>query len=102
MVAVMVGAITMTALYASFTFGYGTVRAARENLRGTQILMSKLETLRLSAFTNIQNSATTTYYNPSGVGTNNGGTVYTITFTNEVPGATDLQSPVYYRGDMRR
>ena len=39
--------IVFVALYAGMATGFQSVRAARENLRATQILLEKFETLRL-------------------------------------------------------
>lgn len=40
-------AVMFVALYAGISSGFGVVQLARENLRGTQILQEKMETIRL-------------------------------------------------------
>src|SRR5881396_699259 len=42
----LIGLIVL-AVYGAITSGMGTVRMARENLRATQILLDKMETIRL-------------------------------------------------------
>src|SRR6185312_16167283 len=53
-VAVMAG--MFVSLYLGFTQGFGVVQVARENLRATQILQEKMETIRLYTWDQI-NSA---------------------------------------------
>jgi prepilin-type N-terminal cleavage/methylation domain-containing protein len=47
MVAVAIGGIMFVSLYTGFSSGFAVVQLARENLRGTQILQEKMETIRL-------------------------------------------------------
>lgn len=47
MVGVAVFGVTCVSLYAGVTFGFNSVRLARENLRATQILVEKMEVIRL-------------------------------------------------------
>ena len=47
MIGVVVIGVVFTALYAGMTTGFQAVRSARENLRATQILLEKFESLRL-------------------------------------------------------
>jgi len=46
-VAVGVLGVTVVALYLAFSQGFGIIQLARENLRATQILQEKTETIRL-------------------------------------------------------
>jgi hypothetical protein len=46
-VAAVITGITFFSLYAGLSSGFGMVSLARENLRGTQILQEKMETIRL-------------------------------------------------------
>ena len=39
--------IMLVSLYAGFTFGFAQIRLARENVRATQILMERMEVVRL-------------------------------------------------------
>ena len=47
MMGVAVMAVMFVSLYLGFTQGFGVVQVARENLRATQILQEKMETIRL-------------------------------------------------------
>lgn len=79
---VIVG-VVFVSLYTGMACGYSTVQLARENLRATQIIIEKLETIRLYNWDQITSSNyvpatfTTTYY-PQG-STNQQGVVYSGT-----------------------
>lgn len=47
MVGIAVFGLTCVSLYAGVTFGFNSVRLARENLRATQLLVEKMEVIRL-------------------------------------------------------
>jgi Tfp pilus assembly protein PilV len=47
LIGVLVMGIVFVALYAGMATGFQSVRASRENLRATQILLEKFETIRL-------------------------------------------------------
>jgi uncharacterized protein (TIGR02598 family) len=107
LVEVMVGcsilAVLGLALTAAFSSGLATVHSARENLRATQIMMQKMETIRLLTWTQGTNTiiAPTTftdYYDPTGTNTQAAGTIYQGTFS-VAPAPASL--PGAYRGDMR-
>jgi len=53
MVGVAVFGVACVSLYAGVTFGFNSVRLARENLRATQILMEKMEVIRLYSWAEI-------------------------------------------------
>ena len=53
MIAVCLLAFVVVSLYASFVFGFGLVKLSQENLRADQILLEKLETLRVYDWTRI-------------------------------------------------
>src|ERR1041384_2859496 len=96
MVAVLVlGTIMVPALYASFTIGFATVRVTREDLRATEMLVQRMETLRICPFEEVR---TNTLRNPTSVKETNGGAIYTITFSNAVPASGTL--PDSYRTNM--
>lgn len=56
MVSVAIVGITFVALYLGLSSGFGVVQLARENLRGTQILQEKMETIRLYTWDQITNN----------------------------------------------
>src|SRR5260370_36119128 len=88
MISVVVGAAMLPALYSSFTFGYGAVKLAREDLRATQILLQRMETLTLTSFSSIQNGTMTQYSDPSGATNGSSWAVYTITIPRNASTAT--------------
>ena len=47
LVAMVVLGIMFVSLYSGFSSGFAVVQLARENLRATQILQEKMETIRL-------------------------------------------------------
>ena len=47
LVAVAIGGVVFVSLYSGLSTGFAVVQLARENLRATQILQEKLETIRL-------------------------------------------------------
>jgi prepilin-type N-terminal cleavage/methylation domain-containing protein len=103
MVAMLMGAVMLAALYASFAFGYAAVKLSREDLRATQILIQRMETLRLTSFSAIQPGTFTDYYDPTSVSNGNPGAIYTITITTNAPTSTDMPvQPVYYMNKMRK
>src|SRR5205809_1837246 len=103
MVAMLTGAVMLAALYASFAFGYGAVKLAREDLRATQILLQQMETLRLTSFAAIQTGTSTNYFDPTGMTNGCGGAVYTITVTTNAPTSSDMPvQPVYYTSKIRK
>ena len=56
MVGVAVFGLTCVSLYAGVTFGFNSVQLARENLRATQILVEKMEVIRLYSWDEINES----------------------------------------------
>jgi len=103
MVAVLTGAVMLAALYASFAFGYGAVKLAREDLRATQILLQQMETLRLTSFSAIHTGASTDYFDPTGATNGCAGAVYSITIATNAPTSSDMPvQPVYYMNKMRK
>jgi len=67
-------AFTMVALYGAFSFGFSTIKLSQEELRADQILVQKLETLRVYDWTNIINNYVPTNFN--GYYSTNGGITY--------------------------
>ena len=74
LVEVMVGAailaFTVVALYGAFSFGFSTIKVSQEDVRADQILVQKLETLRIYNWTNVINNFVptnfTAYYSTNG------------------------------------
>ena len=84
LVAIAVIGVVFLGLYVGLSSGFGFVQLARENLRGTQILQEKMETIRLYTWDQIE----TPNFIPSAFTENffattngSGGLVYTGTVT---------------------
>jgi prepilin-type N-terminal cleavage/methylation domain-containing protein len=89
MVGVGVLAVTIVALYGAFSFGFSTIKLSQEEVRADQILVQKLETLRVYNWTNIINNYMPTNF-PEWFSTN-GGVSYagSINVTPFVPTAAN-------------
>ena len=102
-VEVLVGAaisgIMFLTLYAGFSSGFAVLQLSRENLRGTQILQEKLETIRLYNWDQLTNPS---FIPPNFVDTFYPGTQSTsgITYTGKV---TIAAAPISesYSNDLR-
>jgi type II secretory pathway pseudopilin PulG len=97
--AVLAAAIMLPTLYAGFASGFSFVQLTRENLRATQVMVQRMEAVRLVPWQNLQDPAyfptnSTEYYNPSGQAR---GTSYTITY-NWAQAPASL--PPSYRSNM--
>jgi len=57
--------VLFTSLYAGITAGFGALNSARENLRATQVMIDKMETLRLYSWNQVATFGTSTSYIPS-------------------------------------
>lgn len=102
-IAVLILAIMLVSLYAGFSAGFAVIQLSRENLRATQIMVQKMEAVRLLNWSQILNtntyvqSAFTAYYNPSGTNDGTAGTVYNGRVSTDVPPGV----PAAYRNNMR-
>src|SRR5438309_11552711 len=104
LVAVAIISIEFVSLYLGMTQGFAIVQVARENLRATQILQEKMETIRLYTWDQITNNGfipptfTAAFY-PAGSQTNNQGATYQGTgATSDVPPPL---SPASYAKDTK-
>jgi Tfp pilus assembly protein PilV len=96
---VLVMGIVFVALYAGMASGFQSVRAARENLRATQILLEKFETIRLYNWDQITNSgfvpsAFTNTFAPSQSSRG-------IEYVGRVTITTNMPITEVYKDDMR-
>lgn len=95
---VFILAIMIVSLYSGFSSGFAIVRLSRDNVRATQILLKKMETLRLFNWHQITTS--TNYLRPSfeelydPMAKN--GTLYSGTIATNLPSITTA-----YRTNMR-
>jgi hypothetical protein len=67
-------ALTIVSLYGAFSFGFSTIKVSQEDVRADQILVQKLETLRVYDWTNIINNYVPTNFTASY--STNGGVTY--------------------------
>ena len=100
--AVIIG-IMVVGLYVGFSQGFAVVQLARENLRATQILQEKMETIRLYTWDQVNNLAgfipatfTAPFY---AVGSQTQGLTYNGRLTITEPDPS--QVPESYRSDLR-
>src|SRR5437879_702542 len=102
-VALTIGAIMLTSLYGCFASGFATVKASRENTRATQVLLTKMEAIRLCTFDQLTNTVYnpqtfTESFSPKYDTTRSGGVTYNGTFNTSVPAIGSL--PDSYRTNM--
>jgi hypothetical protein len=114
LVAAAIGAIIFTALYAGISNSFSLLNTARANLRATQIMVSRLEGLRLCAWGNGTNQLSqlfnpsiipptfTDYFYPEGMNGDSGshGTTYSGTMIVETN--ISLTPPASYSSRMAR
>jgi len=101
-VATFVAAIVLPSIYAGLAAGFAMIQVTREDLRATQVILQRMEAIRLSSFQTIQNPAAyptnqTAYYSESGKTNGHGGAAYTVTY-NWAPGPASL--PPSYRTNV--
>ncbi len=96
MIAVLVVGIVGGAFFAALASGFGIVQSSREDLRATQILMQKLEAVRLCAWSQLSSFSFTEAYDPLGANT---GTPFTGTVT--IAPASSIPNSCSYADNMR-
>jgi Tfp pilus assembly protein PilV len=103
MVAVLMISIVLVSVYTGIASGFGLVKLAREDLRATQIMLQRLETLRLFTWSQFKNPTYfstnnyAAYYDPAGQAEGTGGAVYTVSTS-----VTTNTPPANYSPEMRR
>ncbi len=86
-VSVLLLAIASVSLFAGFSSGFWISLNNREELRATQILLQKLEGVRLCTWSSLRSFQFKETYDPVGASTNSGGVIYVGTVTtNAAPG----------------
>ena len=101
-VATLLAAIMLPTLYAGVASGFSIVQVTRENLRATQILLQRMEAVRLASYKALQDPTAwptnaTDYYSPCGQTNGSGGAAYTVSY-NWTTGLGSL--PPSYRSNM--
>jgi type II secretory pathway pseudopilin PulG len=84
-IATFIAAILLSALYGAMGAGFSMVQVTRENLRATQIILQRMEAIRLSSYKLVQDP--TSYptnsvdcFNPSGKANGTAGVTYNVTY----------------------
>jgi Tfp pilus assembly protein PilE len=102
-IAVLVATVMLTALYACFACGWSLIKITDQDLRATQIVLQRMERVRLCNFTQVKDtglnpSTSLEYYDPKDQPNGGGGVAYTVTYSNATPAAGSL--PEAYRTNM--
>jgi Tfp pilus assembly protein PilV len=89
-------------LFGAFSMGFTVIQISRDDLRATQIMMQKMEAIRLFTWSQVLNTnylkpVFQEYYDPAGVTSGSQGSVYTGFVTATVP--TNVASA--YETNMR-
>jgi hypothetical protein len=99
--AMAMAGVMFTALYAGLAYGFKIIKMGRENTRATQIMLEKMETIRLYTWTQIHsngfiptNKFIVPYYSVNGT---NSSLVYTGQCFIEASGLTNT-----YKDDMKK
>ena len=94
-------AIMATSLCAAFVSGFASIETTREELRATQILMQKLEAIRLCTWDQLSNCPASfqEYYDPLGVTNSTAGVIYAGTFSTTGV-ATNIADSVSYKTSL--
>ncbi len=104
MVAVVIIGVEFVTLYLGMTQGFGIVQVARENLRATQILQEKMETIRLYTWDQITTAGfipptfTEPFYPGAGSQTNQGVSYQGTMTIGDVPAPLSAAS---YASDLK-
>ncbi len=101
-VATLLAAIVLASFYAAVATGFGMVQTTREDLRATQVILQRMEAIRLSPYKLLQDPTAyptnlTEYYSASGQTNGARGALYTVTYT-WAPGPASL--PPSYRTNV--
>ena len=98
-------AVTFVTLYVGITFGFAVTRVERENLRATQIMLERMEGIRLFNWDQLLDTSKnpltfTNYFYPLGLGAEDQGVTYfgTLTVTTNLT----LSPPATYSTNMRK
>ncbi len=106
MVAIMVAAIMLTAHFLAFASGFAMVTVTREDLRASQIMLQRMEAIRLFGFSQLADTTkfptnSVEYYDEKHKTNGNGGAAYTVTYST-TPGyqLVDTTMPTTYRTNL--
>ena len=97
-VAVFVLTIIGVGFYGGLGYGFGVLQTTREDLRATQVMMQKLESIRLCTWSELTNCTFIEKYNPLSATNANSGTLYSGTLV--IGAATNLVNSPSYQNNM--
>jgi hypothetical protein len=105
MIGVAVVVVMFISLYIGISFGFAVTRFDRENLRATQIILERMEGIRLFTFTQVSDTALnppafTNYFYPLASGSQSQGTTYFGTMT--VEGNITMNPPATYSTNLKK
>jgi type II secretory pathway pseudopilin PulG len=99
MVAVAVLAILLVSLFTGMAYGFGVIKATREDLRATQILTQKIEGIRLCTWLQLTNqlpsSFTETYQSTSGSNSSS------VVYSGQITVGSNTNLPSGYRDKVK-
>ena len=105
LISVVILAFMMVSLFAAFTFGFASIATTREDLRATQMMMSKLEAVRLCRWDQLTNAPTTfkDTYDPTISTNGSSGAIYggTLITKGAASVATNIPAGVTYKDKVR-
>jgi len=99
MVSVLVVGVIGGAFYAALASGFALVQTTRDDLRATQVLMQKVEAVRLCTWTELSNFSFQEAYDPLGATNQSGGTQFLGTVVTNLSSVIPNSSS--YAGNMR-
>lgn len=99
LVAVLLLGTMVVSLYGGFSASFAVLRSSRDEARATQILLRRLETLRLCAWSQLANLTSQERFDPLASDPSAGGTVYGVTVSTNTPDSVPDGAP--YKQDMR-
>jgi hypothetical protein len=97
-VAIFILTIIGLGFYTALSSGFGILQATRENLRATQVMMQKMEAIRLCTWSQLTNFTFSEPYNPLGSTNSTAGVTYTGNVT--IGPATNLVNNPSYQNNM--
>lgn len=98
MVAVLVLATVAAAYYGGLASGFGVTQSSREDLRATQILMQKMEAVRLCTWSELSNYTFREQYDPMATNQSKGLTYVGIV---SIGPATNLPAAATYANNLK-
>ncbi len=106
MVAIMVAAIMLSAHFLAFASGFAMVTVTREDLRASQIMLQRMEAIRVAGFSQLNDTTkfptnSFEYYDEKHKTNGNGGVRYTVTYSTKAGyQLVDTTMPTSYRTNL--